>query len=74
MTGIIVTCQFLLTFMLCCKESVFEDQGLDCNTVIYKKYIFGHLNDQNKLLIEYIWSLSTILGSQFPEFLEFPKA
>lgn len=51
MTGIIVMRQFLLTYMLGCKESVLEDQGLDCNIVIYKKYIFGHLNDQNKLLV-----------------------
>lgn len=55
MTGIIVTHQFLWTLWLfCCKESVFEDQGVDCHIVIYKKYIFAHSDDQNVSHIQYL--------------------
>ena len=43
-----------------------------CNIVIYKKYIFGHSDDQNIFLI-YIWSLSMVAGLQLPKCLEFPE-
>lgn len=41
-----------------------------CSTVIHKEYVFGYSNDQN---ISYIWFLSTVPGSQFPNLLEFPN-
>lgn len=31
-------CQYLLTYMVFSKGSVFEDQGVDFDTVISKKY------------------------------------
>ena len=43
-----------------------------CHIVFYKKYIFDHSGDQNIFLI-YIWSLSTVPGSQPPEPMDFPK-
>ena len=33
-------------------------QEVDCNIVIYKKYMFDYSDDQNVFFI-YIWSLST---------------
>ena len=43
---------------------------LICNIVIYKGYILGHSDDQNSVLI-YVWSLSTVSGSQVPKPLTF---
>lgn len=53
--------------------SVFENQEVDFNIVISKKYIFGHSGEQNvfKFLI-YIWSFSTVPGLQLLKPLEFP--
>ena len=42
------------------------------NIVTYKKYIFGHSDDQNIFPI-YFWSLSMVPGSQFPRPLKSPK-
>ena len=40
--------------------------------MIYKKYIFGHSDDQNTFLI-HIWPSSMIPNSQLPKPLEFPE-
>ena len=42
------------------------------NIVIYKKYRFGHSDDQ-KLFLIYVWSLFVVSGSQPPKPLEFSK-
>ena len=42
------------------------------NIVIYKKFAFGPSDDQNIFLI-FIWSLSTVPGSQLPKPVEFPE-
>lgn len=41
--------------------------------LIYKKYVFGHSDEQNLFLI-YIWSssMSTVPGSQLPKPRKFP--
>ena len=40
-----------------------EDQRLDYNIVICKKYIVNHLNDQNVAIIP-LWFLSSVPSSQ----------
>lgn len=42
------------------------------DTVIYKKYAFGHSDDQNVFLM-YVWSSSRVPGSQLPRPLTFPE-
>lgn len=42
------------------------------NIVIYKKFALGHSDDQSIFFI-FIWSLSTVPGSQLPKPLEFPE-
>ena len=44
----------------------------NCDFMIYKEYVFGHLGDQN-IFLTYIWSSSTVPGSQFWKSLEFTK-
>lgn len=65
-----VTGVFALSHLALVSSSFIK--GNPCDTVIYRKNIFGHSDSQNIFLI-YNWPSCTVPGSQIPKRLEFSE-